>query len=118
VIETDKGGFELLQSNIERNVPPQELHKINVKELIWGETKLENFFNNITDKNIDFIICSDLLYRDYLLSPLLSTLVTICQQQRSIQHETVVYIGYEDRKLNEDDFMKLCAEFFSVPKGV
>jgi len=110
VILTDKSSaLPLIQDNLEQNLSVQQRKNISICDLLWGES-IEHLKDVLGSTKLDYIICSDLLYRQYLLQPLMDSCVALCHVYG---HPNVrVLVGYENRRICEQEFLDLSSSFF------
>ncbi|XP_009642837.2 protein-lysine methyltransferase METTL21C [Egretta garzetta] len=69
--------LENLSYNISRNTQNMNIHKPEVRKLVWGEGLNEDF--PISTYHYDFILATDVVYYHAALDPLLATMVYFCK---------------------------------------
>ncbi|XP_037233810.1 protein-lysine methyltransferase METTL21C [Falco rusticolus] len=69
--------LENLSYNISRNTQNMNMHKPEVRKLVWGEGLNEDF--PASTYHYDFLLASDVVYHHTALDPLLATMVYFCK---------------------------------------
>ncbi|NXV29965.1 MT21C methyltransferase, partial [Rissa tridactyla] len=69
--------LENLSYNISRNTQNMNMHKPEVRKLVWGEGLNEDF--PVSTYHYDFILATDVVYHHAALDPLLATMVYFCK---------------------------------------
>ncbi|XP_077663348.1 protein-lysine methyltransferase METTL21C [Eretmochelys imbricata] len=69
--------LENLKWNISRNTQNMNIHRPEVRKLVWGEDLNEDFPKST--HHYDFILASDVVYHHTSLDPLLTTMAYLCQ---------------------------------------
>ncbi|KAM6290906.1 protein-lysine methyltransferase METTL21C [Porphyrio hochstetteri] len=69
--------LENLSYNISRNTKNMNMHKPEVRKLVWGEGLNEDF--PVSSYHYDFILATDVVYHHTALEPLLATMVYFCK---------------------------------------
>uniref|UniRef100_H0ZKR9 Methyltransferase 21C, AARS1 lysine n=1 Tax=Taeniopygia guttata TaxID=59729 RepID=H0ZKR9_TAEGU len=69
--------LENLSYNISRNTQNLNMHKPEVRKLVWGEGLNEDF--PLSTYHYDFILATDVVYHHGALDPLLATMVYFCK---------------------------------------
>ncbi|KAM7127195.1 protein-lysine methyltransferase METTL21C [Ciconia maguari] len=69
--------LENLSYNISRNTQNKNMHKPEVRKLVWGEGLNEDF--PASTYHYDFILATDVVYYHAALDPLLATMVYFCR---------------------------------------
>ncbi|XP_005510037.2 protein-lysine methyltransferase METTL21C isoform X1 [Columba livia] len=69
--------LENLSYNISRNTQNMNMHKPEVRKLVWGEGLNEDF--PVSTHHYDFILASDVVYHHTALDSLLATMVYFCK---------------------------------------
>ncbi|KAM9567258.1 protein-lysine methyltransferase METTL21C isoform 1-T1 [Guaruba guarouba] len=69
--------LENLSYNISKNTQNMNMHKPEVRKLVWGEGLNEDF--PLSTYHYDFILASDVVYHHAALEPLLATMVYFCK---------------------------------------
>ncbi|XP_010286094.1 PREDICTED: protein-lysine methyltransferase METTL21C-like [Phaethon lepturus] len=69
--------LENLSYNISRNTQNMNMHKPEVRKLVWGEGLNEDF--PVSTYSYDFILATDVVYHHAALDPLLATMVYFCK---------------------------------------
>ncbi|XP_041898788.1 protein-lysine methyltransferase METTL21C [Corvus kubaryi] len=69
--------LENLSYNISRNTKNLNIHKPEVRKLVWGEGLNEDF--PVSTYHYDFILATDVVYHHAALDPLLATMVYFCK---------------------------------------
>ncbi|NXW10727.1 MT21C methyltransferase, partial [Fregetta grallaria] len=69
--------LENLSYNISRNTQNMNMHKPEVRKLVWGEGLNEDF--PVSSYHYDFILATDVVYHHAALDPLLATMVYFCK---------------------------------------
>uniref|UniRef100_A0A8C3M5D8 Uncharacterized protein n=1 Tax=Geospiza parvula TaxID=87175 RepID=A0A8C3M5D8_GEOPR len=69
--------LENLSYNISRNTQNLNMHKPEVRKLVWGEGLNEDF--PVSTHHYDFILATDVVYHHGALEPLLATMVYFCK---------------------------------------
>ncbi|XP_050837797.1 protein-lysine methyltransferase METTL21C [Serinus canaria] len=69
--------LENLSYNISRNTQNLNMHKPEVRKLVWGEGLNEDF--PMSTYHYDFILATDVVYHHGALDPLLATMVYFCK---------------------------------------
>lgn len=69
--------LENLSYNISKNTQNMNIHKPEVRKLVWGEGLNEDF--PLSTYHYDFILASDVVYHHAALEPLLATMVYFCK---------------------------------------
>ncbi|XP_014728834.1 PREDICTED: protein-lysine methyltransferase METTL21C [Sturnus vulgaris] len=69
--------LENLSYNISRNTQNLNMHKPEVRKLVWGEGLNEDF--PVSTYHYDFILATDVVYHHGALDPLLATMVHFCK---------------------------------------
>uniref|UniRef100_A0A8C3GMG0 Methyltransferase like 21C n=1 Tax=Cairina moschata TaxID=8855 RepID=A0A8C3GMG0_CAIMO len=69
--------LENLSFNISSNIQNMNIHKPEVRKLVWGESLSEDFPSSTY--HYDFLLASDVVYHHTALDPLLETMVYFCQ---------------------------------------
>lgn len=77
---TDRGAaLELLESNVQANLPADLQPRVVVKELTWGRDVV-----NFPSGGYDFILGADIVYLEETFADLLQTLDHLCSDQTTI----------------------------------
>ncbi|NXS32013.1 MT21A methyltransferase, partial [Pomatostomus ruficeps] len=101
---TDRAAaLELLESNVQENLPPELRPRAVVKELTWGKD-LDNF----PPGAFDFILGADIVYLEETFAELLQTLEHLCSEQ------TVILLSCRIRYERDLKFLKMLRARFSV----
>ncbi|XP_071598758.1 protein-lysine methyltransferase METTL21C isoform X2 [Heliangelus exortis] len=69
--------LENLSYNISRNTKNTEMHKPEVRKLVWGESLNEDF--PVSTYHYDFLLATDVVYPHAVVEPLLATMVYFCK---------------------------------------
>ncbi|NXH54638.1 MT21A methyltransferase, partial [Rhabdornis inornatus] len=101
---TDRAAaLELLESNVQANLPPELRPRAVVKELTWGKD-LDNF----PPGAFDFVLGADIVYLEETFAELLQTLEHLCSER------TVILLSCRIRYERDLQFLKMLRERFSV----
>ncbi|NWT24783.1 MT21A methyltransferase, partial [Cardinalis cardinalis] len=101
---TDRAAaLELLESNVQANLPPELRPRAVVKELTWGKD-LDNF----SPGAFDLILGADIVYLEETFAELLQTLEHLCSER------TVILLSCRIRYERDLKFLKMLRERFSV----
>ncbi|NWT14596.1 MT21A methyltransferase, partial [Vireo altiloquus] len=101
---TDRAAaLELLESNVQANLPPELRPRAVVKELTWGKD-LDNFPRGA----FDFVLGADIVYLEETFAELLQTLEHLCSEQ------TVILLSCRIRYERDLKFLKMLRDRFSV----
>ncbi|XP_030808365.1 protein N-lysine methyltransferase METTL21A [Camarhynchus parvulus] len=101
---TDRAAaLELLESNVQANLPPELRPRAVVKELTWGKD-LDNF----SPGAFDLILGADIVYLEETFAELLQTLEHLCSEQ------TVILLSCRIRYERDLKFLRMLRERFSV----
>ncbi|NWR51339.1 MT21A methyltransferase, partial [Regulus satrapa] len=101
---TDRAAaLELLESNVQANLPPELRPRAVVKELTWGKD-LDNF----PPGAFDLVLGADIVYLEETFAELLQTLEHLCSAQ------TVILLSCRLRYERDLKFLKMLRERFSV----
>ncbi|NWY31440.1 MT21A methyltransferase, partial [Pheucticus melanocephalus] len=101
---TDRAAaLELLESNVQANLPPELHPRAVVKELTWGKD-LDNF----SPGAFDLILGADIVYLEETFAELLQTLEHLCSER------TVILLSCRIRYERDLKFLKMLRERFSV----
>ncbi|NXB50851.1 MT21A methyltransferase, partial [Leucopsar rothschildi] len=101
---TDRAAaLELLESNVQANLPPELCPRAVVKELTWGKD-LDNF----PPGAFDFVLGADIVYLEETFAELLQTLEHLCSER------TVILLSCRIRYERDLQFLKMLRERFSV----
>ncbi|NXX19715.1 MT21C methyltransferase, partial [Podargus strigoides] len=66
-----------LSYNISKNTQNMNMHKPEVRKLVWGEDLTEDF--PVSTYHYDFVLATDVVYHHTVLDPLLATMVYFCK---------------------------------------
>ncbi|NXL23422.1 MT21A methyltransferase, partial [Setophaga kirtlandii] len=101
---TDRAAaLELLESNVQANLPPELRPRAVVKELTWGKD-LDNF----SPGAFDLILGADIVYLEETFAELLQTLEHLCSER------TVILLSCRIRYERDLKFLRMLRERFSV----
>uniref|UniRef100_A0A8C9MFU8 Protein N-lysine methyltransferase METTL21A n=1 Tax=Serinus canaria TaxID=9135 RepID=A0A8C9MFU8_SERCA len=101
---TDRAAaLELLESNVQANLPPELRPRAVVKELTWGKD-LDNF----SPGAFDLILGADIVYLEETFAELLGTLEHLCSER------AVILLSCRIRYERDLDFLRMLRERFSV----
>ncbi|CAN8219026.1 unnamed protein product [Coccothraustes coccothraustes] len=101
---TDRAAaLELLESNVQANLPPELRPRAVVKELTWGKD-LDNF----PPGAFDLILGADIVYLEETFAELLRTLEHLCSERAAI------LLSCRIRYERDLEFLKMLRERFSV----
>ncbi|NXU05686.1 MT21A methyltransferase, partial [Buphagus erythrorhynchus] len=101
---TDRAAaLELLESNVQANLPPELRPRAVVKELTWGKD-LDNFPAGA----FDFVLGADIVYLEETFAELLQTLEHLCSER------TVILLSCRIRYERDLQFLRMLRERFSV----
>ncbi|NWY92820.1 MT21A methyltransferase, partial [Loxia curvirostra] len=101
---TDRAAaLELLESNVQANLPPELRPRAVVKELTWGKD-LDNFSSGA----FDLILGADIVYLEETFAELLGTLEHLCSER------AVILLSCRIRYERDLDFLRMLRERFSV----
>ncbi|NXF15711.1 MT21A methyltransferase, partial [Rhodinocichla rosea] len=101
---TDRAAaLELLEANVQANLPPELRPRAVVKELTWGKD-LDNF----SPGAFDFILGADIVYLEETFAELLQTLEHLCSER------TVILLSCRIRYERDLKFLRMLRERFSV----
>ncbi|XP_029462222.1 protein N-lysine methyltransferase METTL21A [Rhinatrema bivittatum] len=95
--------LELLELNIQDNLPSDLQHKAVVKELSWGKN-----LGNFSPGGFDLILGSDIIYLEETFLDLLQTLEHLCWEH------TLILLSCRMRYARDWDFLKMLKADFTV----
>ncbi|XP_053142573.1 protein N-lysine methyltransferase METTL21A [Hemicordylus capensis] len=98
-----KAALELLELNVQANLPADLQPRATVKELTWGQG-LASF----SAGGYDFILGADIVYLEETFADLLLTLDHLCSDH------TVILLSCRLRYERDQNFLKMLKEHFSV----
>ncbi|NXU81280.1 MT21A methyltransferase, partial [Oreotrochilus melanogaster] len=101
---TDRAvALELLESNVQANLPPELRPRAVVKELTWGRD-----LGNFPPGTFDFILGADIVYLEETFEELLQTLEHLCSEQ------AVILLSCRIRYERDHKFLRMLRGSFSV----
>ncbi|KFP02499.1 Protein N-lysine methyltransferase METTL21A, partial [Calypte anna] len=101
---TDRAvALELLESNVQANLPPELRPRAVVKELTWGKD-----LGNFPPGTFDFILGADIVYLEETFEELLQTLEHLCSEQ------AVILLSCRIRYERDHKFLRMLRGPFSV----
>ncbi|XP_006030112.1 protein-lysine methyltransferase METTL21C [Alligator sinensis] len=98
--------LENLNFNISKNTQNLNVHKPEVRKLVWGEDLNEDFPRSTY--HYDLILASDVVYHHAALEPLLTTMVYFCQPG------TVLLWANKFRFRADYEFLEKVSDIFNV----
>ncbi|KAM6447327.1 protein-lysine methyltransferase METTL21C isoform 2-T2 [Liasis olivaceus] len=98
--------LENLEFNITRNVRNLDVHKPEIRKLVWGENLPEDFPK--TTHHYDYILATDVVYHHTALDSLLATMHYLCQPG------TILVWGNKFRFSTDYEFLDSLSNIFNI----